>query len=156
MQDYGQPGGAAPPPPPPPKKKGGKILMILGIILLIVGLILMVMLWPMVGTISSKDLTEKVLKGESGTFTVKDEISDDEWKAMEAMEKLGGEIPKGIDGPGEYVATFELDKGVLKNTPEYQKVPTIGGILGLVLLIVGIILMIVGIIKMMKAKKAPM
>jgi hypothetical protein len=153
MQDYGQPGGE--PPAPPPKKKGGKLLLILGIILLIVGLILMVMLWPMVGTISADDLAEKIAKGESGTFTVKDSLSQDDYDAMKAAEDAGyGDIPDGIDGPGDYVWTVELDNGVPKGDIKYQKVPTMGGILGLVLLIVGIILLIVGLIKMMKAKKA--
>ncbi len=149
MQDYGQPGGE---PPAPPKKKGGKILLILGIILLIVGLILMVMLWPMVGTISSDDLLEKAVKGESGTFTVKNDINKDEYDAYKATDT----VPDGVDGPGTYVVTIELKDGVIQNPEDlkYQKVPTIGGILGLVLLIVGIILLIVGLIKMMKAKRA--
>lgn len=157
MQDYGQPGGGAPPPmAPPPKKKGGKVLMIIGIILLIIGLIMMVMLWPMVGYISEDDFEKEQEDEKSGTYTVMFNIDSDEWKVIEAAKDLGmGEdLFEGIDGEGDYVQTVKIKDGVMTDASSAQKVPTMGGILGIVLLIVGIILMIVGIIKGKKAKAA--
>ena len=132
-----------------------KALVIVGVILLIVGLLMMVLLWPMMGTISGDELEEKMANGESGTFTVVDEISQAEWDALGA---LGQEVMKafGVDGPGTYVATVELTNGVMTNIPEYQKVPTMGGILGIVILIVGVILMIVGAATGRAAPAAPM
>ena len=136
--------------------------MILGIILLIIGLLLMVMLWPMMGTIDGDELVKKQEKGESGKFTVMNELTEDEWKGIQAArdDPIGGELAKemtkGIDGAGTYVYTVKLDNGLPTDISEAQKVPTTGGILGLVLLIVGVILMLVGIIKMKKAKRATM
>ena len=150
MQDFGQPGGA--PPPPPKKKKGGKVVMILGVILLIVGIILMVVLWPMVGYKTEDDMKNP----EDGTYTVMWDISEDEWKGIKAAKDAGfeSEQTKGIDGAGSYVQTVKVENGNITEASEAQKVPTMGGILGIVLLIVGIILMIVGMIMGRKAKKA--
>lgn len=131
-------------------KKG---LVIIGVILLIVGLIMMLILWPMVGTIDGDELTEKQLKGESGTFKVVEEMSDSDWDSIKAagMEELYKD--QGIDGPGTYVAEVELKDGNLTDVPEWEKVPTMGGILGLVLLIIGVILLIVGLVT---GRAAPM
>lgn len=133
-------------------KKG---IVIVGVILLVVGLVMMLFMWPMIGTISGDDLTEKMANGESGTFRVVEEMEEDEWDAMDDLSK---EMFKemGIDGPGTYTTTYELDDGVPDDlTPEWEKVPTMMGILGLVILIVGVILLIVGAVTGRAAPVAP-
>jgi len=134
-------------PPYPPKNLGDdmkKGIVIVGVILLVIGLVIMLFMWPMIGTIDWDELEEKMEDGESGTFKVLDEVSQDDWDDMDALSK---EFAKemGIDGPGTYVTTVELDDGVPEDLiPEWEKVPTMEGILGLVILIVGVILLIVG------------
>lgn len=88
------------------------------------------------------------------------DLDDDEWKAIKAMKddpafgSLADELYNGIDGPGSYVQTVEITNGNVTSSSAAQKVPTMGGILGIVLLIVGILLMVLGIIKGKKAKAA--
>lgn len=122
-------------------KKG---IVIVGVILLVIGLVMMLFMWPMIGTIDWDELEEKMEDGESGTFKVVDEVSQDDWDDMDPLSKeLAKEM--GIDGAGTYVTTVELEDGIPKElTPEWEKVPTMAGILGLVIMIVGIILLIVG------------
>jgi hypothetical protein len=133
-------------------KKG---IVIIGVIVLVIGLVMMLFLWPMIGTIDSDELEEKIEDGESGTFKVLDEMEEDDWDDMDAISKeLAKEM--GIDGPGTYVTTVELEDGIPKElTPEWEKVPTMGGILGLVIMIVGIILLIVGAVTGRAAPVAP-
>jgi hypothetical protein len=125
-----------------------KVLVIVGVILLVIGLLLMLFLWPMVGTIEAEDLEDK----DDGTYKVTDEITDDEWDTIKAAREdpLTGEMMKdlteGIDGPGTYTATVEIENGVVTKSSDWEKVPTVGGILGLVLLIVGIVIMILGFV----------
>ncbi len=133
-----------------------KALVIVGVLLLIVGLLMMLFLWPMMGTISSEELATKVLNGESGTFKVMEEMTQEDWDSMSELEK---EVVKafGVDGPGNYVYDVTLENGIPTSlTFKFQKVPTMGGILGLVILIVGVILMIVGAVTGKAAPVAPM
>jgi hypothetical protein len=132
-----------------------KGLVIIGVILLVVGLLMMLFLWPMVGTIDSEELAEKIAAGESGTFTVMEEMSQDDWDSMDEISKAAAE-EQGIDGPGTYIYTVKLEDGMpTEMSEDFTKVPTIGGILGLVLMIVGIILLIVGFITGKAAAPAP-
>jgi hypothetical protein len=122
-------------------KKG---LVIVGVILLIVGLLMFLFMWPMIGTITAEELAEKVVNGESGTFKVMDELKQEDWDSMTPIEQEGWKL-LDVDGPGTYVWTVELENGVATKTSEkYEKVPTMMGLLGLIILIVGVILMIVG------------
>lgn len=134
-------------------KKG---LVIIGVILLIIGLIMMLLLWPMVGTIDDEEATEKIAKGEKGTYTVVFEIDDDDYEGIKLIKGNKTLDPDGmydnVDGAGTYVTTMEIkDDGV--EYSKLQKVPTLGGILGLVLLIIGVLLLVVGLVT---GRAAPM
>lgn len=155
--------------PYPPKTLGDfmkKGLVIIGIILLVVGLLLMLLLWPMIGTIDADEAAEKMLKAEEGTYTVVEELDEDEWKGIEELKKdeaalkaaealIGVEgFYDNVDGPGTYTYTLEINGPMDYKMSKLQKVPTIGGILGLIILIVGVILLIVGFVTG-KAAPAP-
>ncbi len=106
----------------------------------------------MIGTIEYEDIPDQ----DDGTYKVVQELSDDEWELMKSIPG-GEEAAKdmGIDGPGTYVATIEIKDGIVTDTSDWEKVPTMAGILGLVIMIVGIILLIVGLVTGRAAPVAP-
>ena len=152
-------------------KKG---LVIIGVILLVVGLLMMLFMWPMVGTVTWEELEDE--EPEDGkTYKIIGEITDE-------TTTLGITIYEIDDGDGMWFAeSDEFDKGdtviveytydedkltALENITDpseifsiqeakMYKVPTFLGILGLILLIVGVILLIVGAATGRAAPMAP-
>jgi len=134
-------------------KKG---LVIVGVILLVIGLLMMLFMWPMIGTIDEDEAAEKVAGAEEGNYQVVIEVDDDEWETIKLLKEnetalqlaetlIGVEgFYDNVDGPGTYTYRLEINGPLDVKISKPVKVPTIGGILGLILLIVGIILLIVG------------
>ena len=148
-----------------------KGILVGGIILLIVGAILMVVLWPMVGYDKPSDIIKKMEKGElkegdeyKMIGTVKDtvEIGGEKYMYIEGFEietydeltntttKMPLPVPNSIGASkGD---TVIIEGRIGDSNVKEAKVPTPGGIFGLILLIIGIIVAIVGAVKKPKVK----
>ena len=141
-------------------KKG---IVITGVIVLILGLMMMLFMWPMIGTITWKELEDE--EPEDGkTYKIIGEITDEATIAGITVYEID-------DGDGGWIAEEDkFDKGdtvIVEFTHDEDKiaaigdasditdvlaaldaklykVPTLLGIIGLILLIVGVILLIVG------------
>lgn len=149
-------------------KKG---LVIVGVILLVIGLLMMLFMWPLIGTTTWDDLPDEPEDGT--TYKIIGEITDE-------VTVLGITLYEIDDGDGAWYAEddqfnkgdtviveFTYDEDKLADIDDSEdpmavfdaldakmyKVPTPLGILGLLLLIVGIILLIVGAVT---GRAAPM
>jgi hypothetical protein len=138
-----------------------KGLVIVGVILLVIGLLMMVLMWPMIGTTTWDDLPEEPEDG--ATYKIIGEITGE-------VSALGITAYEIDDGKGAWVAdSDEFDKGdtvIVEFTwdedkvasamdsedpmavfaaldAKMYKVPTPAGIIGLILLIIGVLLLIV-------------
>lgn len=143
-------------------KKG---IVIVGVILLVIGLVMMLFMWPFIGTKTWEEMKDEE-PNDGETYKIKGEITDELTIAGLTMYEID-------DGDGAWVAdedafdkgdavivefTWDEDKATqaLIDNPEdpmavydaldakIYKTPTPLGIIGLILLIVGIILLIVG------------
>jgi hypothetical protein len=151
-------------------KKG---LVIVGILLLVIGLLMMLFMWPLIGTKTWKEMQDEEPK-DGETYKIIGEITDE-------ATALGITIYEIDDGDGMWFAdsdefnkgdtvlveyTYDEDKlSDIENMTDpmdmlgaldakMYKVPTPLGIIGLILLIVGVILLIVGAVTG-KAAPAP-
>jgi uncharacterized membrane protein len=151
--------------PYPPKTLGDimkKGLVIVGVILLVIGLLLMVIGWPLITDAETpEDFVENSLEGKyepGDTVTIKGEVEDvmdtPDSPTGKAVALKGGEV-MGVPVPFPIPEDFDVSKGdtvILEyklsssgfSEVAAMKVPTLLGIIGLLLLIVGVILLIVG------------
>ncbi len=141
-------------------KKG---IVIVGVILLVIGLVMMLFMWPFIGTKTWEEMQDVEPK-DGETYKIIGEITDE-------TTAIGITIYEIDDGDGMWFAdsdefnkgdtviveyTYDEDKIMdIENITDpmdifsaldakMYKVPTPLGILGLILLIVGVILLIVG------------
>jgi hypothetical protein len=151
-------------------KKG---LVIVGIILLVVGLLMMLFMWPLIGTKTWEEMQDEEPK-DGETYKIIGEITDEgTFMGITVYEIDDGdgawfadsdEFNKGDTVIVEY--TYDEDKlSDIENMSDpmdmlsaldakMYKVPTPLGIIGLILLIIGVILLIVGAVTS-KAAPAP-
>ncbi|UCG70703.1 MAG: hypothetical protein JSV09_06725 [Thermoplasmata archaeon] len=149
-------------------KKG---IVVVGIILLVIGLLMMLFMWPLIGTTTWDDLPDEPEDGT--TYKIIGEITDE-------ASLFGMTVYEIDDGDGGWVTDsdefnkgdtviveFTYDEDKLADIGDVEdpmaiydamdakiyKVPTPLGILGLILLIVGVILLIVGAVT---GRAAPM
>lgn len=143
---------------PPPAEPRGIGLMITGTILLIIGIIFVAAMLTMItndpeaDTISPEELTTKRYNGESGTFKVMQEMTQEEW---DSLPPISQEVyaTMGIDGPGKYIYTVELVDGMPINFPHYEKYEEPSLILGIIGVTIGIVLLLVGLILISRGYK---
>ncbi|UCE39443.1 MAG: hypothetical protein JSW00_09540 [Thermoplasmata archaeon] len=150
-------------------KKG---LVIIGVILLVIGLLLFLFVWPIVHDAETPE--DMVKKGEAGEYKSGDtakvigevtEVNENDAASPTGKSvKLDGApansifpVPDDLDVSKGDTVVLEYKFGAEGSPSEITayKVPTPGGIIGLILLIVGIILLIVGAVTGKAAPMAP-
>jgi hypothetical protein len=148
-----------------------KGIVVVGVILLVIGLLMMLFMWPLIGTTTWDDLPDEPEDGT--TYKVIGEITDEASLPGMTIYEIddgdgawvteGDEFNKGDTVIVEF--TYDEDKVAAIDDAsditevfaaldaKIYKVPTPLGMLGLVLLIVGVLLLIVGAVT---GRAAPM
>lgn len=159
-------------------KKG---IVIVGVILLVIGLVMMLFMWPLITDAETpEDFAENSMEGKYGSGDtakiigkVTDVIDTGDSPTGKAVTLEGGKIDvmgQEIEIPFPIPEDFDVNEGdtvileykmtsiageVVPTEVKAMKVPTLLGIIGLILLIVGVILLIVGAVTGRAAPVAP-
>ena len=134
-----------------------KPFVIIGVILLVVGLVMMLWFWPMIGYVNKDDDLEKLAEDlEKGDLVryVGEVTNVSTFLGISMIELDDGEFGAIVDDADEFaegdkaMISFEWPGDNATDMPDMtvQKVPTMLGLVGLIVLIVGVVLMLLGFI----------
>jgi hypothetical protein len=129
-------------------------LTIIGMVLLIIGILMVLFLWPMIGYETSETFRMEELKGGETIMYVGEITEITEFGEIFVLELDDGAL-NAYTREDEFqenemvLVTIDFGDNVTnwdENDYTVQKIPTIGGSFGLVVLIIGLVVMIAGLV----------